>query len=1264
MSGKVDRSEFQRRHSLPSPGSVALWTLGLLMSVVAPASAQLALDQEAANSDPDSGLFGLGTLSRAQTFTVGIAGTLGIVEIKVSGGATTTLEIQPTAGGLPVFGSAALGSATASFVGTSAESAYAPFDFSTAGIQVEAGDVLAIVNPGGTTIQTGTTPFWHRIRSTVQYPGGTSYATSGSSPAAYAPSGGDLGFRTYVDPKPPVPDALDFDPNDRSNRTILLYPESTSCPTLGAPAFASPDCTVFAEDEAGDFAFSPIPAQLTWSGDTATLTVSAAAMESYLSSHLGTTPTFATEMVLQFDVVTGAIVGGQLGGGSSDFFFQAGLPTLQGPLTFDWLNRSQSDRPFEGTVLAGTAFERQVIASCATADDAPTPVDTNGSCFLQRIPAPAYNFTFSTLTVLAQKDAVVPLEDYSPEFESLDFALAELSSATPVPSFAPGSLLVLLLAMAGLGVPAARRTSQREPTPPISPAATASSILFSSATILLLVSTLIIFVSSPRNAHAESFEGVLELGIAETFERNSEAPSVRWHQTLRTETGRISLSEPLSSDAPNLPPSIAHNTRVRIEGDLVEGRIEAGSIIALDEAALLNQSSAGGVSALRSAAAPPSDTVGQQNTLVTLLNFTNDLSQSHTPAEVTAALLDESEPTSTASYIREASYDRAWLSGGVAGWIQTGYSDASCLLWSSSPSGGAAQLIETLDPLIDFSAWDRWIIVIPNNTSCGFSGFSTLGKETWETEDGTVRFSRFVLNGFNVSTFPAIAAHELGHSMGALQHSLDYECGTDVVDDRCPPGPALTDRYDVIAASIDYGHFSAPNKEALHWFDGDLVDVAPPGGTFFIEPYATQNAGIKALRLPVSWVINDLQGTSGYYVTYRTPVGFDAIYPELANDGAMIHLDGDFFTPREPPVTGSTRLLDLSPNAGAGSAQTLDSEDVTLAIGQTFSDVENGISVEVKGVSGGALEVEVLYTKYCGNGVADPAIGEACDGADLAGATCQSIGRTSGSLSCDTSCQLDTLSCAEARCGPGHEYNALVQTCTADFPLDPAARGLWTSTGGGPFWSLLRERAFASNFSDEYGYLFLNISSSDTFTNIYRVSIPFDTASIPDGVDVLSASLEMKLLEANFPTFNTHPESADQLVLVEATLANPPEVALTDYPTIGSLNNPIEGAPRVDLGDIMTGDDVPFQFDLNANGLAMINPSGYSLFGLRSAYDVDDIEIPGVLNRISVYFRSEESPVAGPRLRVTYEALPEPGTGLGLIVGCLALVAGSRRQRS
>ena len=66
-----------------------------------------------------------------------------------------------------------------------------------------------------------------------------------------------------------------------------------------------------------------------------------------------------------------------------------------------------------------------------------------------------------------------------------------------------------------------------------------------------------------------------------------------------------------------------------------------------------------------------------------------------------------------------------------------------------------------------------------------------------------------------------------------------------------------------------------------------------------------------------------------------------------------------------------------------------------------------------------ACDTKVKATDSCGDGFLDP--GEACDGADLAGQTCQSLGyyQPTGALGCRADCSFDLLGCGGAFCGNG-----------------------------------------------------------------------------------------------------------------------------------------------------------------------------------------------------------------------------------------------------
>ncbi|WP_052549265.1 hypothetical protein [Enhygromyxa salina] len=60
------------------------------------------------------------------------------------------------------------------------------------------------------------------------------------------------------------------------------------------------------------------------------------------------------------------------------------------------------------------------------------------------------------------------------------------------------------------------------------------------------------------------------------------------------------------------------------------------------------------------------------------------------------------------------------------------------------------------------------------------------------------------------------------------------------------------------------------------------------------------------------------------------------------------------------------------------------------------------------------IEAGCMQAPTCGNGVLD--VGEACDGGNLGGQTCQSLGYDGGVLSCTQGCQINTSGCTVDEC--------------------------------------------------------------------------------------------------------------------------------------------------------------------------------------------------------------------------------------------------------
>jgi len=109
------------------------------------------------------------------------------------------------------------------------------------------------------------------------------------------------------------------------------------------------------------------------------------------------------------------------------------------------------------------------------------------------------------------------------------------------------------------------------------------------------------------------------------------------------------------------------------------------------------------------------------------------------------------------------------------------------------------------------------------------------------------------------------------------------------------------------------------------------------------------------------------------------------------------------------------------------------------------------IEYEIEDVNGSWSRSLVVYwyddpTAFCGNDVQEGT--ELCDGADLAGHTCQDEGFDSGTLACDFDCQgYNTASCSFFACGnticeasAGEDCLSCSSDCNSVDPSDPTAR--------------------------------------------------------------------------------------------------------------------------------------------------------------------------------------------------------------------------------
>ena len=146
-----------------------------------------------------------------------------------------------------------------------------------------------------------------------------------------------------------------------------------------------------------------------------------------------------------------------------------------------------------------------------------------------------------------------------------------------------------------------------------------------------------------------------------------------------------------------------------------------------------------------------------------------------------------------------------------------------------------------------------------------------------------------------------------------------------------------------------------------------------------------------------------------------------------------------------------TQSCELAGRCGDGELQT---EYEEVCDGQNLDEND----CMDRGFYGGTLAcasdcrsfVETGCVGRCGDGVAQTGDGELCDGADLTGSTCQSLGYHGGALACNATCDsFDLTSCtAVGRCGDGLLQQAFGEQCDgAEYGSETCqTQGFYTGT--------------------------------------------------------------------------------------------------------------------------------------------------------------------------------------------------------------------------
>jgi M6 family metalloprotease-like protein len=393
----------------------------------------------------------------------------------------------------------------------------------------------------------------------------------------------------------------------------------------------------------------------------------------------------------------------------------------------------------------------------------------------------------------------------------------------------------------------------------------------------------------------------------------------RVERRLRANDGTL-----LALDLPRGGAEPESGAEVTVRGVRVGDRVAAGSVR---------------VSPLARTTAPSCAPTGQQDVAVLLVTIGG------TPApELSAADAYDlffGATSSVDSWVREASYGKAWLAGGVFGWYTVATSD---------PGAGYEALrdaaIAAADRDVDFRRYSRVFVVISGASGCTWTGIGSMSCATLSSpRDGSFTASSSWMvapaAGDRVAAV-ALAAHELGHNFG-LGHAATRDFGSAPLGALGAKGTIdeYGDPFSAMGASSP-GHYAAPHKAALGWLAASNVASVESGASFVLSPLEIVTGGVQALK-----VRRGTGNDAWLWLTYRQPVGADANLGGAPFAGALVHYQ-DAYSGLQ------TQLVDFSPATGTFA-------DPPLPGGAAWADPYSNLSVSIGRATANGLEVTVSY---------------------------------------------------------------------------------------------------------------------------------------------------------------------------------------------------------------------------------------------------------------------------------------------------------------
>jgi len=149
-----------------------------------------------------------------------------------------------------------------------------------------------------------------------------------------------------------------------------------------------------------------------------------------------------------------------------------------------------------------------------------------------------------------------------------------------------------------------------------------------------------------------------------------------------------------------------------------------------------------------------------------------------------------------------------------------------------------------------------------------------------------------------------------------------------------------------------------------------------------------------------------------------------------------------------------------------------------------------------------------------------------------------------------------------------------------------------------------------------------------TFFFIQRMFIPINTSGIVDDATIISASLYLYLNVKD----NLDNDGDDWMNIVKTSQISTTTLTYDDYAQCGEVDNPIEGATRINIGNLNIS--TYNAWTLNSTGIGWIDKTGITKLGMREGHDCIDSAVTN-LNDMGCATSENTSGTKDPYLDVT-----------------------------